>query len=129
MGGPLLVVCERGRGKRAPTLGQGDRGAPSYLKVGSIGCEEFGSVDGPLPQSNGSFLLSVLSVFQPATILNYNTRPCRRLEAIPQIRAGAVPLGTRSLMGPEKLLQMLQKQKVLKEPDVPSSTFRCKAFC
>lgn len=98
---PLLVVCERGRGKMDPTLGKGDPGAPSYLKVGSIGCEEFGSVDGPLPQSNGSFLFSMLSVFQCATIHNYNTRLCKRLEAILQIMAGALTpqLCTGSLMG------------------------------
>lgn len=72
-----------------PTLGEGDPGAP-YLKVGSIGCEEFGSVDGPLPQSIGSFLFSVLSVVQSATIHIYNTSLCKRLETIPGITAGAL---------------------------------------
>lgn len=43
-----------------------DRGAPAYLKVGSIGCEEFGSGDDPLPQAHSFFLFSVVSVFQTA---------------------------------------------------------------
>lgn len=43
-----------------------DQGAPAYLKVGSIGCEEFGSGDDPLPQAHSFFLFSVVSVFQTA---------------------------------------------------------------
>lgn len=48
------------KGKKNPTLRQCDLGAPAYLKVGSFGCEEFGSGDGPLPQSHGFFLFSVV---------------------------------------------------------------------
>lgn len=95
----LLFICERGN--KNPTVGKGDRGAPSYLKVGSTGCEEFGSGDGPLPQSQGFFLFPLLFVFQSATVHNHNTEMCKRLKAIPQIMARALTpqlLHTRSLM-------------------------------
>lgn len=41
---------------------------PSYLKVGFMGFKEFGSGDGPLPQSPGFFLFSILSVAQAAQL-------------------------------------------------------------
>lgn len=43
-----------------PILSNSDQGATSYLKV--IGFKEFGSGDGPLPQSPGLFLFSILYV-------------------------------------------------------------------
>lgn len=52
-----------------PILSQSDQGALSYLKVGFMGFKEFGSGDGPLPQSPGSFLFSILSVAQTALLL------------------------------------------------------------
>lgn len=55
-----------GRGTKNPTVRECDQGAPAYLKVGSTGCEEFGSGDDPLPQAHSFFLFSVVSVFQTA---------------------------------------------------------------
>lgn len=48
----------RGRGEMNPALSNSDQGAPSYLKVGFMGFKEFGSGDGPLPQSPGFVLFS-----------------------------------------------------------------------
>lgn len=51
-----------------PILSNSDQGAPSYLKVRFIGFKEFGSGDGPLPQSPGFFLFSILSSTDRTTL-------------------------------------------------------------
>lgn len=53
----------RDRVEMNPTLSNSDQGAPYYLKVGFMGFKEFGSGDGPLPQSHGFFLFFFLQYY------------------------------------------------------------------
>lgn len=63
-----------------PALSKSDQGAPSYLKVGFMGFKEFGSGDGPLPQSPG-FVLFFLTLSVAQTTKLYICVKTHRLQS------------------------------------------------